>query len=148
MAGESFVFTGSVLPFGRIDVIELPGDGLDAAVGGWLARTLPGSWFRDLSLGSSHGLMVALVSYVHGSGEDLARDRTIAGTGRIRSDGTIGPIGGLTAKAAAARDVGADVLLFPAEQAELLAAFEAGSMRLVPVATLDEAIEALRSSRT
>jgi PDZ domain-containing protein len=88
--------------------------------------------------------VVALVSYVHGSGEDLARGRTVAATGRISSDGTIGRIGGLTAKAAAARDVGADVLLFPAEQAKQLAGFDHRSMELVPVSTLDEAIEALR----
>lgn len=143
-AGDSYSFSGPSIPFRRVDVIEVPRDGVDAAVGGRLARTLPGSWFRHLAVGSSHGMMVALVSYVHGSGDDLAAGRAIAGTGTIGSDGSIGPIGGLVAKATAARDVGADVLLFPAAQAPLLDGFDAGSMRLLPVATLDDAIAALR----
>ena len=141
--GDSFAFDGTTVPFGRVDVIEIPGDGLSAVVGGRLARTLPGSWYRDLALGASHGLMVALVSYVHGSGDDLASGRAIAGTGRIRSDGSLGTIGGLVAKATAAHDVGADVMLFPAAQAEQLAHFDAGSMRLIPVDSLDDAIAAL-----
>src|SRR5690606_12223002 len=116
---------------------------LDVTVGGALAGTLPGDWYRNLSLGSSHGLMIALVAYVHGSDHDLARERTIAGTGKILSDGTVGTIGGLTAKARAARDMGADVLIFPAQQKGQLAEFDPGSMRLVPVTSLDDAIDAL-----
>ena len=146
VSGDSYDFQGSSMPFRRVDVIDMPRDGLDAAIGGPLARTLPGSWLRDLSLGASHGLMVALVSYVHGSGDDLARGRSVAGTGTIRSDGSVGRIKGLAAKAAAARDIGADVLLFPAAQAKELASFDAAAMRLMPVATLDEAIDALHES--
>jgi hypothetical protein len=141
--GDSFGFDGGAIPFDRVDIVELPTDGLRAVVGGRLARTIPGAWYRDLALGASHGLMVALVSYVHGSGNDLAAGRAIAGTGRISSDGSVGTIGGLVAKATAARDVGADMMLFPAAQADELAAFDAGSMRLVPVTTLDQAIAAL-----
>ena len=144
--GDSFSFDGPTIPFRRVDVIELPRDGLRAVVGGRLARTLPGAWYRDLALGASHGLMVALVSYVHASGDDLAAGRAVAGTGRIASDGSVGRIAGLVAKATAARDVGADVLLFPAAQAEQLSRFDAGSMRLIPVASLDEAIDALRAA--
>lgn len=141
--GGTFEFRGAAMPFGRVDVIELPEEDLDVMVGGVLAETLPGSWFRNLSVGSSHGLMVALVAYVYGSGDDLARGRTIAGTGKMLSDGTVGGIGGLRAKATAARDIGADLLLFPAQQADQLDRFEAGSMRLIPVASLDDAIDAL-----
>jgi hypothetical protein len=141
--GGTFEFRGAAMPFGRVDVIELPAEDLDVMVGGVLAETLPGSWYRNLSLGSSHGLMVALVAYVYGSGDDLARGRTIAGTGKMLSDGTVGGIGGLRAKATAARDIGADVLLFPAQQADQLDRFEAGSMRLIPVVSLDDAIDAL-----
>ncbi len=140
--GETIEF-GQALPFGRVDVIDVPAGGLDAAVGGRLARTLPGTWFRHLSVGASHGLMVALVSFVHGSGQDLAAGRTIAGTGTIRGDGTVGTIKGLRAKATAAREIGADVLLFPARQVAELDGFDPGSMRLIPVSSLDEAIAAL-----
>jgi PDZ domain-containing secreted protein len=141
--GGTFQFRGAAMPYGRIDVIELPDEDLDVLVGGALAATLPGAWYRNLSLGSSHGLMVALLAYVYGSGEELARGRTIAGTGKMLSDGTVGAIGGLGAKATAAREIGADVLLFPAQQADQLDGFDAGSMRLVPVASLDDAIAAL-----
>jgi PDZ domain-containing protein len=87
--------------------------------------------------------MVALVSYLHETGEDLARGRSIAGTGAITSEGTVRPIGGLRSKATAAKRVGADVLLFPAVQAADLADFDAGTMRLIPVHTLREAAAAL-----
>ena len=141
--GDRYEFAGPRLPFRRVDVLDVPSDHLDVAVGGRLARTWPGSWFRDLALGSSHGLMVALVSYGYGSGEDLADGRAIAGTGTIRGDGSVGSIGGLWAKATAAREIGADVLLFPAQQASQLDGFDPGAMRLLPVASLDEAIDAL-----
>lgn len=141
--GTTYEFRGGVFPFRRVDVMELPLE-LDVTVGGMLAGTLPGSWWRNLSVGSSHGLMVALVAYVHGSGEDLARGRTIAGTGKIHADGAVGSIGDLRAKATAARRAGADVLLFPAQQAARLDGFDAGEMQLVGVTSLDAAIEALR----
>jgi hypothetical protein len=141
--GETFEFAGPALPFRRVDVIDSPNEQLDVSVGGRLARTLPGTWFRNLAVGSSHGLMVALVSYVYASRDDLAAGRAIAGTGTIRGDGVVGSIGDLRAKAGAARDVGADVLLFPAHQVELLDGFEPGDMQLVPVTSLEEAIAAL-----
>jgi hypothetical protein len=145
--GETFEFSGRVIPFRRVDVIDAPRGSLDVSVGGRLARTLPGAWFRNLAVGSSHGLMVALVSYVYASGDDLAAGRKIAGTGRIRGDGVVGSIGDLRSKAVAARDVGADVLLFPAHQAESLDGFDPGEMQLLPVATLADAIAALSRAR-
>jgi hypothetical protein len=143
--GERYEFAGTRLPFRRVDVIDVPGETLEVAVGGRLARTWAGSWFRGLALGSSHGLMVALVSYVYGSGEDLAAGRAIAGTGTIRGDGSVGSIGGLWAKATAARRIGADVLVFPAHQEAQLDGFDPGGMALIPVASLDEAITALEA---
>ena len=142
--GERIEFDGAVLPYGRVDVVDRPAGPLDVRVGGPLADTPIGAWYRELALGSSHGLMVALVSYAYASGEDLAQGRSVAGTGRIRGDGVVGRIGGLWAKATAAREVGADVLLFPALQAEDLDGFDPGPMRLVPVASLAEAVAALR----
>jgi hypothetical protein len=142
-AGKVYDFEGERLPYRHVDVIDEPENSLDVAVGGRLARTWAGSWFRDLALGSSHGLMVALVSYAWASGEDLARGRAIAGTGTMLYDGSVASIGGLRSKAAAARDIGADVLLFPAQQESQLEDFDPGSMRLLPVRSLDEAIAAL-----
>lgn len=63
--------------------------------------------------------------------------------GWINVDGSVGTISDLLAKAQAARDVGADLLLFPAAQTGALAEFDSGSMALVPVGSLDEAIQVL-----
>lgn len=123
-------------------------DHVDAEVGGWLARTPPGQWFRKLATGRSHGMMVALVAYAHTSDQDLARGRSIAGTGGIERSGRVSPIGGLVSKATAARDTGADVLLYPAIQSYELRDFDAGSMQLVGIETLDDAIEALSTVPT
>ncbi|WP_051063083.1 S16 family serine protease [Ilumatobacter nonamiensis] len=93
---------------------------------------------------------------------DLTGGRDIAVTGTIRLDGTIGPIGGLEQKVSAVHQHGVEVFLIPAEQFELIDADpedpddglcrweclnEAGhgEVVLMPVATLDEALEVLES---
>lgn len=94
--------------------------------------------------GPSAGMMVALTAYDLWSDEDLAAGRHIAGTGTIDAEGRVGPIGGVGEKVVAAAAAGADVLLVPAAQeAEAMARAREG-LRIVPVATLDEAIAALR----
>jgi hypothetical protein len=141
--GEIHRFRGAWIPYDSVEVLELPSTGLEVAVGGRFASTPLGAWTRNLAVGRSHGLMVALVSYAHASGEDLALGASVAGTGSIGRDGSVGRIGGLRSKAGAARAAGADVLLFPAEQAEDLDGFDPGTMELVPVTTLGEAVDAL-----
>lgn len=138
------VLTGPELPYRRVDLIDVPSERLDAMVGGRLARTPIGRWFRGMALGRSHGLMIALVVYAHTSGEDLARGRTITGTGGIRGDGSVTRIGGLPSKARAAAALGADVLIVPAEQMHLLDGLDLGRTTVVPVEHLDDAISALR----
>lgn len=142
--GQRFTAPGPLLPYERVHVVDLAPQDLDAAVAGKLARLAPVDWFRNLSLGSSHGLVVALATYAHYSGEDLADGRHVTGTGVVHGDGSVGRIGGLPAKAAAARDAGADVLVFPAVQADQLADFDAAGMQLLPVDTLEEAVAGLR----
>jgi hypothetical protein len=141
--GSVHTFEGPALPYDSVRVLDVPPDGLDAMLFAWLPDIGVVRWARGLALGPSHGLMVALLTYADASGEDLAQGRHVAGTGGIRADGTVTPIGGLEAKTKAAKRSGADVLLYPASQAGFLAGFDAGEMRLVPVATLSEAIEAL-----
>lgn len=121
---------------------ELPPD---AYLGGRLARTIPGRWFRGLSLGRSHGLIVALAAYAWSSGHDVAQGRNIAGTGGVGSDGSVRPVGALAAKATAARNAGVDVLVYPAAQADDLDGFDPGRMRLVPVSSVAQAISFLAS---
>jgi hypothetical protein len=129
------------LGYRLIDIIERPD--FDVVVGGRLAHTPPGRWWRNRSAGGSHGMLVALAAYAHASGADLARGRTIAGTGAITADGTLRPIGGLRHKATAAMRAGADVLVFPAMQAGELEGFDAGGMRLLAAHDLDGVISGL-----
>jgi Lon-like protease len=92
--------------------------------------------------GPSAGLMWGLgVTDILTPG-DLARGRSIAGTGTIGIEGEVGPIGGVALKVAAAEEAGAEAFLLPTEN--LAEARTAGSdIRLIPVATLDQAIEFL-----
>lgn len=138
--GRNFSTPGPGLPYERIDILDLAPIGLDAGISGPLRQLAPVSWFRKLSLGSSHGMMVALMTYADASGHDLAQTRHIAGTGGIRGDGTVTRIGGLPSKARAAKRAGADVLLFPASQISELESFDREGITLVPIETLDDAI--------
>ncbi len=117
---------------------------VDAVIGG---HGPPYSWIRTMSMGSSHGLMVGLVTYSAVSGEDLAAGRHIAGTGQLHADGTVGPIDGLLAKASGALRAGADVLLVPAPQRSELDGFVADGMRILGVTSLEDAITQLRVTR-
>ena len=60
-------------------------------------------------------MMIALSVYDQVlPGIDLARGRTVAGTGSIDEQGRVGPIGGAGLKVIAAHRKGADVFLAPA----------------------------------
>ena len=115
----------------------------DAVLGG---EGPPYSWFRRLSMGASHGLMVGLVTFAGVTDEDLAAGRHVAGTGTLAPDGSVGTIGGLVAKAIGARRAGVDVLLVPAAQVDELADVELGSMQVLGVSSLDDAIVRLRAT--
>lgn len=117
---------------------------VDAVIGG---HGPPYNWIRSMSMGSSHGLMVGLVTYAAASGEDLAAGRHVAGTGQLSADGSVGRIGGLAAKASGAQRAGVDVLLVPASQRHELDGFEPGGMRIVGVHSLKDAIKQLRATR-
>lgn len=83
-----------------------------------------------------------------GSGGDLTGGRTIAGTGTISADGTVGPVGGVALKTQAARRDGATVFLVPrAECSDARSELPKG-LRLVPVKSLDGAVRALVSLET
>ncbi len=73
---------------------------------------------------------------------ELTGGRRIAVTGTISPDGTVGPIGGMRQKVAAAKAAGAVAFLVPRD-ALAEAKEHAGSMRVIGVKTLDEALAAL-----
>ena len=93
--------------------------------------------------GPSAGLMFALAIYDKITPDELAAGRVIAGTGSIDEGGNIGAIGGLQEKVAGAVRDHADVFLMPRVNcAELGGPVD---VRVVPVATLAEAIAALEA---
>lgn len=135
--GRAAAANGGIVPAIEIEPI-------DAVIGG---HGPPYSWFRKLSMGSSHSMMVGLVTYAATAGEDLAAGRHVAGTGRLFRDGTVGGIGGLQAKASGARRAGVDVLLVPAVQRDELDGVDLGGMHVLGVSSLDDAIVQLRATR-
>lgn len=94
--------------------------------------------------GPSAGMMIALTVYDLVSTEDLTRGRRIAGSGTIDAEGNVGGIGGLEQKLAAAAEAGAELVLVPAHQVDEARGHAPAGLEVVGVATLDEAIEALR----
>lgn len=95
--------------------------------------------------GPSAGLMVAVTVYDLLSEEDLLRGRTVHGTGSLGADGTVGPVGGIPQKLQAAADAGADLVLVPQLRLDEARASAPDGLTVVAVATLDDALEVLRS---
>lgn len=92
--------------------------------------------------GSSAGLMFALAITDKLTEADIADGRVIAGTGTIDAEGTVGAIGGVQEKIAAASRDGATVFLLPKRNCVDVGAVPPG-LRLVPVDTLSGAIQSL-----
>lgn len=96
--------------------------------------------------GPSAGLMFALEIYQQITGENLARGRTVAGTGEITPDGRVEAIGGVVQKVVTVYRAGARVFLCPvANYAKAEAAVRARGWHLAvyPVATLSQALRDL-----
>ena len=96
---------------------------------------------RDVG-GPSGGLMFALGIYNSVSADDITRGHKIAGTGSISTDGRVGAVGGVKYKVIAAERAGSELFLAPQESLEEARA-HAGKMRVVPVKTFKEALDAL-----
>jgi PDZ domain-containing protein len=94
--------------------------------------------------GPSAGLMWALGLDDLLTPGDLTGGRTVAGTGEIFPDGTVGPIGGVENKVAAAKGAGATVFLVPAGENYRDARAVAGDLRLVPVHSFQDALDFLQ----
>ncbi|MFC4811785.1 hypothetical protein [Paenibacillus sp. GCM10023250] len=110
--------------------------------------------------GDSIGLMLGIGLYEESHGLDFSRDGryTIAGTGTLEADQTVGPVGAIRDKLRTAEAEGTDLFFVPKDEAnspyigpsneeEARQAAEALHLRLrvVPVATLQEAIACLET---
>jgi Lon-like protease len=94
--------------------------------------------------GPSAGLILALTVYDLFSDEDLLGGREVAGTGTVDLTGRVGAVGGVDKKVKSSIDAGAGVFLVP-ERLEEVARDAAGDdIEVIPVASVEEAIEALR----
>ncbi len=101
--------------------------------------------------GPSAGLAFTLAMIDELSPGSLTGDQNVAVTGTINLNGEVGAIGGLAQKVSAVHQNGVRVFLVPASQSELDDPVERqrledagrGEVRIIPVATLDEALAAL-----
>jgi PDZ domain-containing protein len=90
--------------------ITIESAGVDANLP-FLVRIMP----DKIAGGPSAGLMFTLTVYDAVTPKDLTMGRVIAGIGTIDLDGTVGPIGGVKQKVAAAEGAGAQYFLSPPE---------------------------------
>lgn len=96
--------------------------------------------------GPSAGLMFSLGIYDKLTPGELTGGAHIAGTGTIDASGRVGEIGGIQQKIAGARDTGATIFLVPAGDCADVGSFAGDDeIRLVKVATVDDAVGALES---
>jgi PDZ domain-containing protein len=99
--------------------------------------------------GPSAGLAMTLSVLDALSPADLTGGLSVAVTGEIEPDGTVGSIGGIGQKAVSARANGADLMLVPeSESPDQLAEARdrAGDMPVVLVSDVDDALEALEEA--
>jgi Lon-like protease len=95
--------------------------------------------------GPSAGLMFSLAVVDKLTTGNLAGAKFVAGTGTIQADGSVGRIGGIVHKMAAARDAGATVFLVPAENCYEASSGKLSGLQLVKVENLGGAVNALHT---
>ena len=92
--------------------------------------------------GPSAGLAFAL-EILEQRGRDIDHGYKVAATGTIAPDGSVGEIGAVQQKAIGARQAHVDVFLVPAGDNYRVARKYAGSVRVIPVQTFQQALHAL-----
>lgn len=134
-----------------VGTVASPDDATRAIVGIVPDETVDPPFTIDIQLddvgGPSAGLMFALGIVELLTPRDLTGGAFVAGTGTIDDEGTVGPIGGIQQKLIAAREAGATVFLAPADNCAAAARATPDGLRVVRVATLDEAVDALDALR-
>lgn len=93
--------------------------------------------------GPSAGLLYAIGIVDLLDSQDLAKGRTVAGTGEISVEGVVGEVGGVEQKIASARHQDADLFLVPSGELKQ-ACGRAGDMPVYAVDHLAEAVRVLR----
>jgi PDZ domain-containing protein len=93
--------------------------------------------------GPSAGLMLTLGILDLVGDQDLTGGKVVAGTGTIDAQGKVGPIGGITLKMAAAKGIGAQLFLVPADNCSEATGVADPGFPLAKVSDLDDALKAL-----
>lgn len=96
--------------------------------------------------GPSAGLAFTLAIIDEMSPGSLTAGRAVAVTGTIAADGTVGDVGGVAQKTVAARRARARLMLVPPGEVAEARSRAGDSLRVVPVRTLDEAVQVLVAS--
>lgn len=97
--------------------------------------------------GPSAGLIFALGVVEKLTPEEVVPPAVIAGTGTITASGDVGGVGGVRHKAFGAAEAGARMFLIPRDNCDQVRGVNISGMDIVPVVTLEEAVDALASSR-
>jgi PDZ domain-containing protein len=95
--------------------------------------------------GPSAGMMFTLEIIDELTEEDLTHGRRIAGTGTIKADGEVGPIGGMRQKTFGAIDAGAEYLLVPSQNYDEAVAAAGDDIVVVEVSNIEDALAFLDS---
>jgi PDZ domain-containing protein len=95
--------------------------------------------------GPSAGLMFSLAVVDKLTTGNLVGSKFVAGTGTIKADGKVGPIGGIVHKMVAARGAGATVFLVPAKNCYEASSDKLPGLQLVKVENLGQAVDALHT---
>ena len=95
--------------------------------------------------GPSAGMMYTLTIIDLLTEEDLVKGNVIAGTGTISSDGTVGGIGGIRQKVAAAQAAGAKYILVPESNYADALTMKADDVEIFSVGTVEEAVNILEN---
>lgn len=103
--------------------------------------------FKNSESGPSGGLITTLEIYNQLTKKDITKGKTIAGTGTIEPDGTIGEIGGIEHKILGAYHAKADIFICPGgsnyEDAKKYISEKKIKIKLIQVDTIQDAIEKL-----
>jgi Lon-like protease len=93
--------------------------------------------------GPSAGLMFSLAIYDVLTPGELTGGKSIAGTGTMQDDGTVGPIGGIRQKLVGAQRAGAEFFLAPAENCSEVLGNVPDGLQVLKVATFDDGLAAV-----
>ena len=97
--------------------------------------------------GPSAGQMFALGIIDTLTPGELNGGKQVAGTGTIRADGVVGPIGGIRQKLFGARGAGAEYFLAPATNCDEVVGHVPDGMRVFAVETLDDSLAVMAGIR-